>query len=776
MDASFEFSPAEVAARAGKDPWAIRTRFTSEVDVGAMGRAGDALLEAAREARGVKDLAVRADEIAQGAGAHNGTPMADAADRFDLTNVQLRDPQLDRAVESNFRAMQIADRTVTLVDAKVGGPAGLESRITGYEGEAQAEWSYWTSLRDSLNAQYGNSAMSPPPTVQYNGRSVTFGRLPSGELTLPTELPAMIRETYLSQAGDDARLTGDDMDNLIARYRRDLMDLATGLNNMGFDVSEGPLKNFVNPQMADFAAEQINAALRDGNATPADLDMYTGYLESIRREIHSEPTDRFGNPRGQLDPRDNAFLWNFYDRLTPESLGKLGQLDDTHDLAKTNVANGIQMLMNPEIGGMNPNGSAVPESIRHFVQDYRSSDLVQVGTPGLRDEVERFTGFGNVMSHATVASSDDFSKSLAYAATGLQQSNLAHYPGLSLNDAGSGMLQAAALNSGASAELLNEEAFRGDLLITGGRGAAALIESGAVIPDGMDPASPEAKPYVDAGFHVLTDAARYGDEAIAHAELAGVDGSHLRQAIGNTAIAHMDLIAMGGGGESKLWDPHVPVPTGGPQWGFTIGDEDRQKLFEMMHNDEATRSQFFGDVAEWQRETTLETFQNNPFGQGGGDYANMNAIRGAGEIQGVVAAVQGRDELALSQGITDTATYANYAATAAGAAFPVVGAATGTVSGWAKDHFQNEFGEQFADFAATRQAAGMYTVTQAAVDAGYSNFSAETHADSEALRGQSELPTERVQWFTNLAAGADGMGEVANAFNTGFDDGVRSVR
>jgi hypothetical protein len=689
---TFDFTREEIVAKAGgQDPWATQEQFNGEVNIEDMARAGEALNEAAESARDVKELAASADEISETSGAQNEAPLVLSRDRFNETNVQIKDPQLDRAVEYNFRAMGQAYDTLLLVNAAVKHD-GLEPRIDGYKGEALGDWNWWETLRQNLDQQYRDNPTATMPTIGYKERQVTFGRLPDGTVTLPSDLPAQIRETYLTKAGDDARQTGEHIDGLITRYRRELTGMADELRESGYDLTTGPVDIFTSPQMAEFTAEEINQMLTgDQFLDEQRLEKLTRTLEEITGGVYGDPHAPDGNPKRDLTAEEQNYLESFYNKLTSDSLARLGDVgEDFSGFSTSNIANGINMLMNESIYPPGEKPPPPPASISEFIYDYQNGDISRPqNQEQFANALRRFNDFGDVMSSATVGSGNEFSKDLAHAAIDIEEYS-AQQPAynqwapdgsLVENTASSDMLQTASLNTLASAQLLNDDGFRNDLLSQGwddSTGAGALIESGTTIPQDIgnphdDVAyynEPGARIYTEAASKVLTDAPSkeahiLGMGSTGREGPAGVDNAALQRAIGKTALQNMEFIGTPStpGDKSGMTDVEYVA---GREHNFILNRDTRQGLFELMHGtQEDVRTEFFEGVGAWQYQETAESASGGKF--------NTEAISRVGTIQGTIEEVDTRLAMEPWEQRSMAATVANGVGTAAAAAFPVAG-------------------------------------------------------------------------------------------------------
>ncbi|TDC13080.1 hypothetical protein E1265_28575 [Streptomyces sp. 8K308] len=697
---ALHFTTDEVEAQAGVAPWDRQRRFRNEINPDDIATTATAYAKAAGETRRVQDLATRASEMSQDPGAWHGDPLVDGANRVIETSEGLRQggAEIDEVVGYIARAMRAAQDTESNVHNLIHGPragtgfgsGGLSQSGSGlnvqYEDHLARARADWIGLEGALELAVNQWAadhqdhLGPPtywPTVFYDGRERNVDHSqPSRNhfvFDLPQELAQEVRGVHLREAADSATRTYGDMDAEIARYRTNLTEIAGELRRLGYDPTEGPFTLMTNAPMARFAAEQINGQLAAGVPEPHILELHTRNLAGITSDTDDMNSLAHlimpGAPR-ELSSRERAYLLSFYDTLSPDALSQLGHLGDNHLVPQTRVANGVNMLMNTEIGGVNPAaGGMVPASIREFVYADENSALFSQSGDQFNTAMNRFNGFGALMETATVASGTQFSKDLGHAAVQIQQAAADRGDlearatatdmgsGLSLapNTASSGMLEAAALNTVASADLLNDPAYREDLLSQRwdeSRGAAELVHSGTIVPSDVAPNSPEAERYIDAAHGVLTHAGQNG------AVITGPNQAELQQSIGNTALTYMDLISRGAATDSLIWEQPVgqeDVVNGKEvRHGFDLSREDRVGLFTFMNGAESqVRDEFFSGVAQWQQGTATHGFIRAEHGpEAAGLSSEAYARAGAGEtstfrnigtIAGAIAEAQGRN-------------------------------------------------------------------------------------------------------------------------------------
>ncbi|ONK16064.1 hypothetical protein [Streptomyces sp. MP131-18] len=647
VDAGYFRFTHEEAVRDGKNPWKLRTDFDAEIDLDDMVATGNAFVRAAVKAQVAEDLAACASQLSEQPGGMGGQSIVDGEGRLVETNNALPRTEAETAVDFIFRAMNAAHHAEEEARRLIERPE-LDFRHERNQDNAISEWNEWLiALGQAHDEQYAGLPPELRPSsliVHHHSGETEYAQMSGNTFALPDSRAASIRATHLKVATDDAGSTFDTINSEIIAYRRELAHIGNELGGRGYDLAGDPLGVFATPQMAQFSAEQLNAELaRD---TPPDrhvIEMHTRNLEAIARRVHGDPLEPSQGARGHMSPEDRAYLEAFHNALTADSLARLGQSDVPAGV-QTSVGNSITMLMNPAIGGMNPEtmgAEQVPASIRNFVYDYENSLAHRLGPFGSQE----FNGFGTLMSRATVAAGDEFSKALAHAAVDIERIN--EEPrragaGVPLeNTASSGMLEAAALNTDASAELLVDAGFRGGLLSQGwdsSTGAAELLRSGTTVPPGVYEGSPSGRMHLDAACHVLADAPLHR-EAILRTGISA-DNIELQRAIGDTAFAHMDLLSRNAR-DSETWSVFGPpqlVNGTMRDYGFDLSLEERTELFGLMQrSDQGVRQDFFNGVHLWEAVTARDAFA----GEGTPDGATLANLGG---IAGTVANVQSNVE------------------------------------------------------------------------------------------------------------------------------------
>ncbi|TDC62736.1 hypothetical protein [Streptomyces hainanensis] len=715
------FTRVDVEGEAGRQPWQRCERFATEIDPDDMADTAASYARAADGARGAGELAARATTLAADAGGLDGDDLVDAEGRIVETadGLQGNGEDLDQVLNHLVRAMNTAIDTRDEVYGLVFEPGGLEEKYQRHVQSAVDEWNAWQGALTDRVAEANRTGttrgvLGTPVAlwVQHGGRDLlVHPTIGSGGPVyhLPDSLPGEVRAKHLRAAADDARAAYDDVTEAIDQYTRRLAESGQLLEGLGLDTTGGPLDLWTSPTVAEVAAQSLAEQLRQHHPDPDLLALYTEGLAQIGD----------GDPR-LLTDAERDYLQRFYENLDIQALSALGQLhSDPDDLAdgpgraaaeerlrgisraQEAVANGINLLTDPERGGLDPTTeagrAAVPASVRAFVHDYAEGGVFGTDYPGPRfvpAELRLFNGFGELMAHATTPPGDAFARDLAEAAVDIQTATSTQYHPMSIevvpNTGSSGLLQAAALNTEASAGLLNDADFR-DLLLRqeweDSEGVGALIRSGTTVPEGVDPNDAAAKPYVQAAFNVLANVDDYElfvlvPERSPQADIGNTDHSGLQRAIGDTALRYLNMVSQfpGDAGSQFLEpaDPNDPAARRftsllgqDHRYGFQLSREDRQGLFELMNGGvDTVRSDFRAGVGEWQALTAYQAFR-----AGTGEAAALEAVgRVAGFVEhaDIQAVENGADRSRIeTTALTGLTTGAGAVATLAGASNPV---------------------------------------------------------------------------------------------------------
>ncbi|MEU4965539.1 hypothetical protein [Streptomyces smyrnaeus] len=691
MGAGVEFGKSDVKEMTDKDPWQRRQDFSDEVSTEDMADTAVQYAVAAGKAGSAGELARLASEQSADSGSLNGAELLEKEQRDALTANDLGNngAQMDAVVGNILKGMGFAldaeDENEQVIDGGGDYGTGLDQRIEDLSDDAKND--YDNCARALENTASGGTLpaghpLAPDPSIApkvvYDNVEYEAARGQGGWVP-PYELVAAIRKIYLDQAVEAAEEADGDIKDVIEKYRRDMGELALELEDAGYDTSEGPLRLWHTEEMATYNAIKLEEELQKENPRSSTLERYSSGLGSAVDDMF----DADGNVREDFDANTSQldeYTQEFLQHLTADSLATLGAMnpprppvgeeytyEDPLFAVQEAVANGINASMNEAVGGSDPGtGAPMPPGVKEFVYGY-DQKLDEMGTrpdSGLRGAAQEYGNFGNLMSHATVASGDAFSRDMVNSALDVQRvieekngditqhngsNSVAEmrsdpYPWLEV-DGVDGLLTAASRNEEASADMLSDMDLTHDVLVRewqGSEGVADLIRAGTTLPQGVDHNSEAAEPYFAAAGNVLESTGANYEHLRSVNEGPRADTSAMHGAIGETAVKYMDLLAYNPTSGSSGPVPGVEVFGETYDHGFKLSESHHDGLFELMvTTDEDVAQQFGRDLGEWQYNTAYRAFSDA--GDGGGPVHDMNnaVMRVSGYVDGAYEAVEG---------------------------------------------------------------------------------------------------------------------------------------
>ncbi|MEV1007533.1 hypothetical protein [Streptomyces sp. NPDC049881] len=660
----FSFSSDEVEEVAQKKPWTRQREFSAEIKPDEMADTALVYARAAGEADGAGDLARHATEVAADAGTLDGSSLVDADGRIDGTarGLQGNGRDMDRVVGYVVRAMNDAIGAEEEVTQLVLGDGGLEEARSRHISAAIHEWEGWeAALRAAVGKPLTGLVMDNrigTLDVTYEGTTLHLAPVSKSAFQnvyeLPGSLAADIRKRHLADCADSARDTDADIHDAIGAYRNRLADYGLELGDLGYDLSDGPLDLFTSEKQALWAADQLSDALGHEPPDPDALLRWTETLDSIGIGVYDDPP----HSTRPLTEAERAYLDAFYSRLSADDLAALGALAGQNDggdhptpghSAAQRVANGLNMLLDWRVGGHNPatEPGAIPEALRPFVLDHKDSVLFDPSYPvAFDDELRRFNAFGDLMGAATVPPGDEFGRTLAQAALDVgQRTNVQYALGATEgvhNTFSSDLLHNASLNSGLSADLLNDDTFRRGLLgVTwqDSDGAADLITSGTTIPPDLDHHDNAARAYVEAAYHLFTDAPDHSADILGKANGYPSDHTALQSAVSDAALRYLDQISKPESEHSAFAAGDFPGDVTDPdllgndyRYSFDLSHDDSSALYALLADmEKPVKDEFSTGVATWQEKTAYNAFvRDGATGRGQDDaFAAIGRVEGA---------------------------------------------------------------------------------------------------------------------------------------------------
>ncbi|MFR9722032.1 hypothetical protein ACL02R_01505 [Streptomyces sp. MS19] len=655
---SVSFTREDVEKKAGVAPWKRAREFSDEIDPADMGDTAAVYARAAGEADDAGTLAESATEHAGESGTVDGGTLVDVGGRIDETarGLQGNGQDMDEVVNWLVKSMNLALDTVSEVNGLIDGasgapvghgfmtPKGLDQIYQENHDAAQGELSRDIELINAASRASAQTSAAPGTVAASvtleGGRTVSFKPTQEGVDSLAADVARDIREKYLQSVADSAESTYSEMTDAIEDYRSKLTGYGHELQILGYDLS-GPLDLWTTEAQAEWAADQLAGELAKDEPDPELIQRYTQGLDGIVDAIFGDSNNP-GDPSRPLTEQERAYLERFYGSLDADTLAQLGNKIDGWNGAKVDLANGIGLLTNPDLGGFDVSDPAqrakLPDIVERFVYDWEDGpfygDDNRTDRDEFADEMRAFNGFGDVLGHMTITPDDQFAEDMAHAAVGIQQrasQQLALFgPGgdFVANTGSSGLLSATSLNAEASAGLLNDEDFRTSLLVQTWQdsdGAADLVRAGTIVPDGIDPKSKAAHPFIEAAFNTLVTASQHPDEMLGRqVEIEGLERNNtaLLSSIADVTDTYMDSVAVS---SEEAWYENGR---------FNIDRDVRNNLFELLDRaDPVVSDQFYRYVAGWEGATAYTAFAGDKDGNGdnAAAFARLGTIAGAVE-------------------------------------------------------------------------------------------------------------------------------------------------
>ncbi|MEV1010844.1 hypothetical protein [Streptomyces sp. NPDC049881] len=672
-----DFDHEDVEAKARRKPWKRRADFREEIKPDDMADLAVAYARAAPEAHHAGALAKQATEVASEAGELDGSSLIAPEKRIDETAGALHGNGrgIDEAVRHIVQSMNRAIDAVDAVDQVIDESGiGLDTTLRRHQQDVVTEWNEWQELREREVAA-AIAGIDPtvllfpqlrPLTLTYRDDSVTLAPLPTlGGIStafawedLPDSLADRIRKRHIASVAEAAKAADDRITHELEDYRADLLRYALRLGEEGYDLDGGPFALFTSPEMADFVAARLHEELNGENPSVDAVKMYTEGLAAILDGIVEQ--DGSIVPQAQLTDDQRSYLSKVLGALTAkdwETLGSFEPLPSTAGLPMAvaqrevleRIANALNVFTDPSLGGydvwFDEGRQKLPEGVRDLLAMTANTDPAD---PLIR-HIGEWNGFGTVMSHADVRPHDSWAELVGRAALDAQHAAMGQYrQSITANlvpATGSGdLLGMVALNSEASARLINDDDFRAGLLTSyweDSEGIARLIDSGTTVPAGMDWNDWEAKQYIEAAYHFLTDAKDHSDTVIGESNAfntARFDHTAFKWVLGDTMLNYMDFISQVSE-ESQLGTEDMKLFGTDYTYSFQIGRDARKALVEtMLHGGEGDWLSFTGGATEWMVDRATFLFQGS-----GGKLTETSDFENIGSVAGAIADAQQMD-------------------------------------------------------------------------------------------------------------------------------------
>ncbi|TDC21699.1 hypothetical protein E1265_17375 [Streptomyces sp. 8K308] len=506
------FTRDEVEAAARVAPWRLQREFSAEINPEDMGETARVYQRAAGEASTTQDLAEAATEIAEESGGQDGRTVVDGADRDARTATELSDggEEMEQVSRYLTQAMEVATNTEREVRSMIENY--LDPRLAEHLAAAQAEY---------VNRTNGH--------YYVGGERVTVEYTDESRPNDP-QLASEIRGKYLRMAADDAEYAHGSISRDIEDYRGLLTRYGKDLDDLGYDLTAGPLDLWTSPQMARYAADSLKEALALGG-DPARLEFYTRTLFSMVKDVLENVAT--AGPR-QLSDAEGRYLDEFLATLGPDGLAALGNVVEEHGegalqvgRAHAAVGNGVMMMLNHDIRVPDPDAPRIQDAHRAI-----SPYLSQLEGPlfendpdsdAFREGLEKYNGFGNLVERSSVPADDGNSRRLAFSALDVQERTSQQYepdeflwfdfePDNVVENTGSAkMLASAGENRATAMDLLKDPNFTQQMFDRqweNSSGVARFIEQGIYAEDSSLENRVLSQPTVD---NVLAAADEAGD-------------------------------------------------------------------------------------------------------------------------------------------------------------------------------------------------------------------------------------------------------------------------
>ncbi|WP_129837670.1 hypothetical protein [Streptomyces sp. RFCAC02] len=594
MDVSFDKADVEAL---GAKPWTHRDEFAAEVDTEHMADTASIFARAAHSARDAGDLAERATEIGQQAGALNGSAFVED-DRIDSTaaGLQGNGEGIDKVVGMLVKAMNRAMQAREEVDAQIDGGDGGAGMQQVLQHNSAAAVQTWERAQQFFAAQAPPSPITPQPFLgagvpRFTFNNVEYEGVPSaGAWTAPPSLPGDIRDTYLNMTGDEASWADEEITDAIRQYRQKLAQYGAELEEAGYDTSEGPLGIWHSDEMAAFNGEQVKKLLSEGDPDPELLSRYTAGLDSLADDLDDKDGAK------QPSAEQQAYLNAFFGKVGTEDLLAAGRLKGpAFEPFQEALANGVIAA------------STGPQPVSTVKEFFEKTPISDEGTgQNLKLQADRFNDFGALMSHGTVTPSDAFSTSLINASIDAQKDywNKAPLGSQYPLDGAHELLQLAAANDGAAATFLGDENQVKRLLDPtlawqdNGRAVGDLMRAGT-LPDGETFTAAE-RDKLKAGYTVMQYIA---DNSEAYVDNSFSLPSRAEEAFTDIA-SHPEYLKNLSAATNG--DSYVDRVAGDR---FQFSADDRSALFSaLLHGEEENADSFRSAVDEYTGQRAHEVF------------------------------------------------------------------------------------------------------------------------------------------------------------------------
>ncbi|CAL9376209.1 hypothetical protein SUDANB171_00963 [Streptomyces sp. enrichment culture] len=638
------FTRQEVADEAGCDPWKERTDFQNETDAEEIFTLSSVFRNGSEVAEETGSVAQYASDLEERAGTRGSNAIYEsAAEHLVQTHADLGGENLEVIARILGEVAEEVETVLEQNEEAITGDMGMNGEMDRQESDAN---SAFDSFETWLAAQEYGVGSSLEYTIYDCTFTSVYGKFPVDKVR------DHVKKTHLDLLADFAKDVHEGITERIEDYYSLLYRKESELGDYGYSTVDSPLDFWFTPGRAEYEAEQLEIELRKEDPDPERLSRYTEGLARIAESVYGDPHNP-QDPPNDLQDWQWRYLQTYYDTLSPEAFALLnGHTPDSaypdgmaavgdaernggFERAQIALANGVNMLMNPDLLGDNTritgeDRSAVPSSISTFVYDHWDNPMDMDG-----DRLNEFNGFGEVMARATVAPGGAFSHDMANAAMDwldISQLGFLGSDGVEVTNTGSnGLLQMVSLNSDASAEILTDEEFLDRMLDADwddGTGAGNLIRSGTMPQDGeLTDTQLEAAKNV-----ILAAGAEPGGGRAAGMVL------DLQSAVSDVGIYHLDSLVNTSDGDGDRKDIF-----GNTIDAFNISTADRESFYEFMaRTEDSVQMSHIAGIQAYGYNEALRAF----------DAGDQTAIDLAMQRMGTVTGLFEREQLMYQHELT----------------------------------------------------------------------------------------------------------------------------
>ncbi|MDT0445169.1 putative alpha/beta hydrolase [Streptomyces johnsoniae] len=616
---SISITKQDVIDEAGVDPWELESEFASDTDLEMIDSLAGIFRNGAEEADDAGGVAAYASSLEERAGTRGSNAIyADASEHLTQTYEDLGAENLENISSVLNTVAGEAESVLESNDDAINGPMGLDWLVDRHQSGATSDYDMFETW---LSEQDGGEH----DLFSYTVYEETF------TYTKPTFrkdlVEAHIRDYRLTQAADGVSFSHDLMFERIDDYYAMLHSKEGQLAEYGYDVSDSPVPFWHTDGRAEHEAEQLERLLEEDDPDPEELERYTAGVERLAGS-------------DDLTSQERSYLRSFYDTLEADDLAALGNLEgERYDGARGSVADGINTLMDPERGGIDPaeEDHLVPDSVKPLInENFLNQDLDE---DQVNERIGQYNGLGELMSHASVPPGDRFGADMGAAALGIQTDyelwqrdaradsisgspNYVRDADLYDDLTGTGQVLTMVATNPDAAALTLDSVERVDTLARlnwsqdNGEAAADFMRAATIPADGE-----EASRYqLDAAKNVLEVVS--GDTAVARGD--GPTTQHVEDAVLDTGLAYLDFLAREGTDDDGM----VRNVLGQEVPGFALDGDARNGFFDFVATrEQEQKDEFYGGVNAHAQQRMTQAF-NEGGGTVEGSLENLARLHG----------------------------------------------------------------------------------------------------------------------------------------------------